>query len=341
MVDAETVRIHPVVRALRPVRLPYYERLSKHSDLTVWHVDAEFQEAAIPAELLRRWSAPEIDAAETWRKRPLLVGEDSGCPYSCGEVEIAARLRAAGMAAYWISEWSGFPHVECWRPFCVKRCEFRNGLPELWERDMSLRAGPYAGTLGRAGGHPDIVCLADSDALYVEYKGPGDSIKQKQNDWAAAAVTAADPRLAYIAVRGIIRQADSSTQVVAVSPASADPERTTAATPGDNARPKIASGARSGPSKPRKDKLHRRIIADTLKRERGWGAVSRVDGWVDFSPARSTGSLGQFVEEVRAAVINLGYSPTVRITTDRSGRQWIRVHTPETLDQAGRGAHSR
>lgn len=106
---AEEISALPVVRALRPVGKPYLARLSEHSDLKVWHADVQFEEWAIPPTLASRWSNKEANVAETWQKRPLAVGADSGCIYSCGEVEIAARLRNAGFESYWMSEWSGFP----------------------------------------------------------------------------------------------------------------------------------------------------------------------------------------------------------------------------------------
>ena len=85
------------------------------------------------------------------------------------------------------------------------------------------------------------------------------------------------------------------------------------------------------------DKLHRRTIADALKRERKWEVESHVDGSIDFSvPPRM--SSDAFAAEVKAAVEAMGYQPTVRITSSQRG-QLVRVHTPETLAQCGRGAH--
>lgn len=86
-------------------------------------------------------------------------------------------------------------------------------------------------------------------------------------------------------------------------------------------------------------KLHRRTIADNLKRERNWEVESHVDGSIDFSvPPRV--SSDAFAAEVRTAVEAMGYAPTVRVASTQSGRQVVRVHTSETLAQSGRGARS-
>jgi hypothetical protein len=151
-------------------------------------VDVPFGEYAISPAQADRWKNARIDAAETWRKRPLVTGTDSGCIYSCGEVELAARFRAAGYEAFWISEWSAFPHWPAWEPFCVKRSELRDRLPQVWEHDHALRARFPELALGKGGGHPDVVAWqpGTQDLYFVEYKGPGDSINAKQNAWASA-----------------------------------------------------------------------------------------------------------------------------------------------------------
>jgi len=199
----------PWVQALRPTREPYAAQLSDHSDLMVWHIDVEFERWPIPRELEERWLTQATNAEETWRKRPLVVGEDSGCEYSCGEVELAARLRVAGFHAFWISEWSGFLHVRCWEPFCVKRSELTRRAPGVSAQDEQLRAkaSELGIVLGSSGGHPDIAAWRDgsSSFFYMEYKGPGDDIKLKQNGWATAILTSESSTTPYIAVKGMIR----------------------------------------------------------------------------------------------------------------------------------------
>jgi hypothetical protein len=88
-----------------------------------------------------------------------------------------------------------------------------------------------------------------------------------------------------------------------------------------------------------RDGLHRRTISKALQEKRGWEARSRVDGDVLVRPSGSVALPVGFSAEVREAVAALGYSPEVSSYTDRDGVRWIRVKTPETSTQSGRGAH--
>jgi hypothetical protein len=342
----EEVSALPAVRALRPTRIPYLEPLSGHSDLLVWHVDVEFYTWPIPPAFAARWSDKEFNVAETWQKRPLAAGADSGCIYSCGEVELTARLRSAGFAAYWISEWSGFSHVESWEPFCIKRSEFSLRAPQLWRYDQDLRDDARNANrgLGRFGGHPDVACVTPAGNVYMEYKGPGDSIKPKQNSWAAAVIEREHPRFTYLAVRGAFRLGTSSADgFVEIASAASEAARSGSAPRADAPQPKEASPRRSqdplDQKRVRLPKLHRRTISDTLKRDKRWSIVSHTDGWIDFTPPPSARSIDNFADEVRHAVQALGYAPTVRIGRDSSGRPIVRVQTAETLEQAPRGKH--
>lgn len=342
----ENVASLPVVAALRPIRLPYLARLSDHSELAVWHVDVEFDEWAIPTDLQERWIDKHRNAAETWSKRPLAVGVDSGAQYSCGEIEIVARLRQAGFDAYWVSEWSGFAHLETWQQFCVKRSEFSKRAPRLWRYDQELRTQSNTGArgLGSTGGHPDVGAITPDGFFYVEYKGPTDSIKPKQNAWAAAVIEREAPRLAYLAVRGSFRNFTFAPKVPV--PAELQPMPTGFPPPPEPfADPKPKASRDTPAEMPRGasggGKLHRRTISDRLKKERGWSIVSHVDGTIDFSFPSSRAGAERFVDEVREAVEGLGYQPTVRIAKGSKGDSVVRVSTPETLAQAGAGAHRK
>jgi hypothetical protein len=202
----EEVARLPWVQAVRPVQAPYRERLSRYSDLIVWHLDVEFPEWPIPPAWTARWQNKQTKESDTWRKSPLAVGVDSGCEYSCGEVELAARLRNAGYDGFWVSEWCGFPHVSCWEPYCVKRNELKERAPTLLAFDQQLRASAVTtrAVLGTRGGHPDVGFWLPSthEHLYIEYKGPGDSINAKQDSWAQAIHKQENSRLAYVVVRG-------------------------------------------------------------------------------------------------------------------------------------------
>ncbi|MFN2397950.1 MAG: VRR-NUC domain-containing protein [Gemmatimonadaceae bacterium] len=201
----------PWVQALRPRGEPYCAGLSRYSEFLAWHVDIGFTLWPITPEQQLKWKVDKANNDETWRKRPLVVGEDSGCgPFSCGEVEVAARLKKAGFNAKWVSEWSGYQHVECWRRYCVKRSDLEDEEPELWAADYNLRmkAGVIGDQLGKRGGHPDVAAWrSQDDIVYVEYKGPTDSINEKQDIWARELIRQNPKRFCYLAAHGVINPA--------------------------------------------------------------------------------------------------------------------------------------
>jgi hypothetical protein len=85
--------------------------------------------------------------------------------------------------------------------------------------------------------------------------------------------------------------------------------------------------------------LHRRKISKALQEKKGWETKSRVDGDVLVRPSGSAALPAGFSAEVREAVAALGYVPEVSGYTDRDSVRWIRVRTPETSAESGRGAH--
>ena len=88
----------------------------------------------------------------------------------------------------------------------MKRSELKERLSNVWAFDQRLRAaaGQRGVSLGRSGGHPDIVAWepGGSEYVFLEYKGPGDSIKRKQNHWAQTLLDMTAPPITYVAVRG-------------------------------------------------------------------------------------------------------------------------------------------
>lgn len=207
MITARDILQYPWVAALKPKGEPYLDRLSAHSEFVTWHVNVGLERWPIPAHLEARWKDNKRNNSETWRKRPLVRGIDSGCAYSCGEVEIAARLKNAGFQARWVSEWSTYPHVACWQSFCVKRRELEETEPELWAADHNLRtrSGGRHETLGKVGGHPDVAAWrSQKDIVYVEYKGPRDPVNEKQDAWAQEVIAQNPGRFCYLAAHGLI-----------------------------------------------------------------------------------------------------------------------------------------
>jgi hypothetical protein len=247
------------------------------------------------------------------------------------------------MAAYWISEWSGFEHVPFWRSYCVKRSELRERLPRVLEFDQELRSsGGQSLTLGVRGGHPDIVAWnadASGDPIYLEYKGPNDSINKKQNAWARALIERVRGRLAYAVVRGAFRPNSGShaSPLVRSTQPAAQVQSLGAGTP---LTPPVVLEATTH-RKTGGDPLHRRIIRVALVRERGWSVTSRVDGSLDILVPPRTSDIDAFLLDVVTAVRLLGYAPVARIAVDAGGRSLVRLHAKETLEQGGRGAHTR
>jgi hypothetical protein len=90
---------------------------------------------------------------------------------------------------------------------------------------------------------------------------------------------------------------------------------------------------------PRKEPLARRKISDSLKKQRGWRCISHVDGTVDVFLPRGTESVDRFLEAVGEAVRALGFTPRLRVHRTDGGETCVRLDTPETLAQEGRGAH--
>lgn len=87
---------------------------------------------------------------------------------------------------------------------------------------------------------------------------------------------------------------------------------------------------------PKDPGLERRKIRKQLISTRGWHVISRVDGFVDVQIPTARRGDPAFVAEVREALKQLGYSAQV----NPFGAEWVRVRTKETVEQAGRGAHS-
>jgi hypothetical protein len=117
----------------------------------------------------RPWPGPPLDMAEDCNKRGGRVTGDAG-ELSCPEVEIVKRLRRAGWDACWVSAFR-----------CGERRwgVYRMGPADLPPRIRDLEARVGVGDSGR----PDVVAWTDQRVLYLESKGPNDSLKPGQLAW--------------------------------------------------------------------------------------------------------------------------------------------------------------
>jgi hypothetical protein len=71
-----------------------------------------------------------------------------------------------------------------------------------------MKSGNRADKLKKRGGHPDVAAWhSQTDIVYVEYKGPNDSVNEKQDLWAQELIRQNPDRFCYIAAHGVITAA--------------------------------------------------------------------------------------------------------------------------------------
>lgn len=158
---------------LRPVERPQLRPLATNPSVLAWHATVAFQ----------RWmpapGAPKSLWAETYGKTQIVSGDGAR---SVAEIELTCRLREAGWNAGWMDTFGSAPGA--WAKWLVKP----SALPALL-RDTLERIGSDRKTGGY--GQPDLVAWRGSslgEAVFVEYKGPSDRIRPKQDSWYRAAL---------------------------------------------------------------------------------------------------------------------------------------------------------
>jgi hypothetical protein len=68
-----------------------------------------------------------------------------------------------------------------------------------------MKSGSRADQLKKRGGHPDVAAWrSQADIVYVEYKGPNDSVNEKQDLWAQELLRQNPSRFCYVAAYGRI-----------------------------------------------------------------------------------------------------------------------------------------
>lgn len=97
---------------------------------------------------------------------------------SCAEVEIAKRLHAQDWEGGWFNSFGGCGRGR-WGEYMIGRNDLPAGAAKLID---AVRA-----KLARSGGVPDVIAWRRRDIVYVESKGPSDSIG-KQAEWLATAL---------------------------------------------------------------------------------------------------------------------------------------------------------
>ena len=107
----------------------------------------------------------------------IITREDGN--WTVAEIELTRRLRDAG----WVDTFGSAPKE--WAEWLVKPNSFPSALEHF--------VNEIKHATGRKGGKPDIVAWRGNSlaqAVFIEYKGPRDTIKQGQVEWLQAALRA-------------------------------------------------------------------------------------------------------------------------------------------------------
>ena len=121
------------------------------------------------------WDGPFMSMAEDCNKRGGRVTGSDG-ELSCAEVEIVKRFRQAGWEAAW------FQAFRCGRKTWSAYIRDAGEYPAIVARIQDV--------VGAGAGHPDVVAWTADRVVFVESKGPGDSIKDNQKEWFSRALAA-------------------------------------------------------------------------------------------------------------------------------------------------------
>lgn len=276
---------------------------------------------------------PDGVLAPTYTNKPLVsLGDET----LFGELAILRLLETDGWNGVWVDTfhdrgrgklfWTDMPHLS--EPFHLGQVPRAR---QAYDAIVSARGG-------RAGGFFDVLAWNNDELIFVEYKGPGDGPNINEPHFLAAAITCdiQPSQLFYVFGDAHGNLIDTQTNLGASRIKSVDEEsfsiRDSSPAPAIN-----LEASRKGA--PMKEPLHRRRISSALQKTHRWVVKTRVDGYVEVrAPAGSAGT-SDFASTVRSAVEALGYAPTVGWFTAPDGSRWVRVRTPETVAQQGRGAH--
>ncbi len=146
--------------------------LFRGSKTQSWHATVEF----------KRWVPPKGGTPLAWKEtygKTQIIGR--GGARTVAEVELVDRLRAAGWKAGWLDTFGHAPAA--WRGRVVKQADLPTALGR-WLNRITVAAG------SKRGGRPDVVAWRGpklADAVFAEYKGPNDRIRNGQDAWCCAA----------------------------------------------------------------------------------------------------------------------------------------------------------
>lgn len=324
-----------IERPMQPLSR-FAERVTTTTRPVTGAVDIAIQEIRVSFTRAVPGRLPAGVLASTYTSKPLIqIGEEQ----LFGELAVLRLLEQDGWHGVWVDTfhsrgsrklfWTDMPHRSA--PFDMAQAPRADRL----YRDIVAARG------GKAWGFFDVMAWRGDDLVFVEYKGPGDSPNANEPHWLAAALACGvrpeqlfcvcasfTSNVTADAGEGVATKRAPRTEGRAQAAPASTPEVTVS-----NAH--VASMPRSGWREP----VHRRTISGALQRTYGWTVRTNVDGYVEVTPPRDRMTDESFASEVKAAVVALGYQPTVGWYRDKQGVRLVRLRTPETIAQVDRGRH--
>ena len=160
------------------------------STARVWSVGLWFRSFRHPALV-------GLQRRERWPNdygKPLVMpaGRDGPADGSCAEIEVARALRRAGWDAWWTDGYGQAPAR--WKPWIRRPSEWNDPAREILDAVRQVRGGVR-------GGVPDVIAVRGSAVVFVECKGPDDTIHESQIQWLAAAAGLGMPGTAFVLAR--------------------------------------------------------------------------------------------------------------------------------------------
>lgn len=159
---------------LRPARTPILQPIVPGSKSAAWFVEVQFERYDSGDTAKPSWNV-------TYGKTQI-VGDDGA--WSVAEIELVRRMRGGGWSCGWIDGFGSAP--KAWAQWLVNPGELRTPLRRA-SNAITRETG-----LPR-GGAPDVIAWRGDgldSAVFIEYKGPNDRIRQGQDAWLTSALAA-------------------------------------------------------------------------------------------------------------------------------------------------------
>jgi hypothetical protein len=169
----------------------YLGPMKRGSDVVCWHAVLKFM----------RWNPPP-PRNERYGKTTITLNQISiaswNQPWVVAELLLAQRMRDAGWEAGWVDAYGQAPRD--WADWIVTLRSLPSPLREQYEAITAAANEACRKTSKTDGnnkahyrGRPDIIAWRGkapsvTDAVFIEYKGPRDTVKPEQIEWFRAAI---------------------------------------------------------------------------------------------------------------------------------------------------------